>query len=87
MADLHAFDFLGRQLDVRENIKFRGGQFSHWTHQTFPQSGCALAIEFKKFFMDEWTGKPDKTQLETIHRALQATVPGVLEMLETYEKE
>ena len=87
IADLRAFDFLGRHLDVRENVKFKGGQFSRWTHQTFPKSGCSLAIEFKKFFMDEWTGKPDKTQLETIHRALQATVPGVLEMLETYEKE
>jgi N-formylglutamate deformylase len=40
-----------------------------------------LAIEFKKFFMDEWTGKPDKTQLETINQALQSTIPGVLETL------
>ena len=77
------FDFLGRHLDVRENVKFRGGQFSRWIHQTFPESGCALAIEFKKFFMDEWTGEPDKTQLEAIRQALQSTVPGILETLET----
>jgi N-formylglutamate amidohydrolase len=82
MADLQKYNFLGRHLDVRENVKFRGGQFSNWIHQTFPQSGCALAIEFKKFFMNEWTGEPDKAQLEAIHQALQSTIPGVLETLE-----
>jgi hypothetical protein len=81
MDDLRSFDYLGRHLDVRENIKFQGGQFSRWIHQTFPKSGCALAIEFKKFFMDEWTGQPDQLQVETIRQALQSTVPGVLETL------
>jgi N-formylglutamate deformylase len=81
IADLRAFNFLGRHLDVRENVKFRGRQFPHWVHQTFPQTGCALAIEVKKFFMDEWTGEPDRAQLEAIRLALQSTVPGVLEEL------
>jgi N-formylglutamate deformylase len=82
IADLHAFDFLDRQLDVRENVKFQGGQFPRWIHETFPKSACALAIEVKKFFMDEWTGQPDITQLEAIRFALQSTVPGVLEELQ-----
>lgn len=82
MADLRTFDFLGRRLDVRENIKFFGGQFPRWIHQTFPDSACALAIEFKKFFMDEWTGQPDPSQLEAIRLALRSTVPGVLEELQ-----
>ena len=81
MADLRDYDFLGRRLDVRENIKFQGGHFPRWVHQTFPTSGCALAIEFKKFFMDEWTGEPDPAQLTAIGGALQATVPGILEVL------
>lgn len=80
-ADLRAFDFLGRQLDVRENIKFKGGQFPRWIHQTFPVTGCAIAIEFKKFFMDEWSGQPDPRQVTAIGQALQATLPGVLEEL------
>ncbi|MDA1313395.1 MAG: N-formylglutamate amidohydrolase [Acidobacteria bacterium] len=79
--DLRAFDFLGRHLDVRENVKFKGGNFSRWIHQTFPKSGCSLAIEFKKFFMDEWTGKLDERQGQAIQRALESTVPGVLEEL------
>ncbi len=79
---LRAFDYQGRRLDVRENVKFRGGQFPRWIHETFPESGCALAIEFKKFFMDEWTGELDRSAHEAIRRALAATVPAVLEGLE-----
>lgn len=79
---LRAFDYQGRRLDVRENVKFRGGHFPRWIHETFPMSGCALAIEFKKFFMDEWTGELDRSQHETIKRALAATIPVVLAALE-----
>jgi N-formylglutamate amidohydrolase len=79
--DLRTFDFLGRRLDVRENVRFKGGNFARWIHQTFPVTGCALAIEVKKFFMDEWTGVPDQRQLDAVREALEATVPGVLEEL------
>jgi N-formylglutamate deformylase len=82
MADLAAFDFLGRKLDVRENVKFFGGHLSRWTHQQFPNSACVLAIEFKKFFMDEWTGEPDHKTIGMLREALKTTVPGVLEELE-----
>jgi N-formylglutamate deformylase len=81
IADLRAFDFLDRRLDVRENVKFKGGNLSRWIHETFPDSGCALAIEFKKFFMDEWTGKADQDQLEAVRRALEFARQGVLDVL------
>ena len=81
MSDLHDFDYIGRHLDVRENVKFKGGNFSRWTNENFDKSGCAIAIEFKKFFMNEWTGEPDKVQLEAIHQALKLTVAGVVEEL------
>ena len=79
--DLSAYNYNSRNLDVRENVKFQGGNFSRWIHQTFPDSACSLSIEFKKFFMNEWTGKPDIHQLKEIYRALQSTIPGVLEEL------
>ena len=79
--DLRAFDFLGRHLDVRENVKFKGGNFSRSIHERFPHSGCSLAIEFKKFFMDEWSGKLDERQDRAIRGALNFTVPGVPEEL------
>jgi N-formylglutamate amidohydrolase len=82
MADLHAFETLGRHLDVRENVRFKGGQLSAWVHQKFPESACCLAIEFKKFFMDEWTGRLDPEEFEAIAQALRATFPGLLESLE-----
>jgi hypothetical protein len=81
IRDLRAFDFPGGRLDVRENVKFRGGNFPTWVHQAFPRTGCALAIEFKKFFMDEWTGEADHNMLRSIGAALHAAVPGVLEAL------
>ena len=79
---LRSYNFLGRRLDVRENIKFRGGQFSRWIHESFPDTGCSLAIEFKKFFMDEWSGQPDDTQVKSIRQALESAIPGVLEELQ-----
>ena len=85
IRELREAPVLGRQLDVRENVRFRGGNWPRWIHETFPQSGCALAIEFKKTFMDEWTGEEDSTALEDIHAALYSTVPGILEELEKLE--
>jgi N-formylglutamate amidohydrolase len=78
ITDLRAFNFSGRHLDVRENIKFKGGYFPRWIHENFPGSVCCISIEFKKFFMDEWTGEPDQGLLDAIGEALMSTVPGVL---------
>lgn len=80
--DLRAFDFHGRGLDVRENIKFRGGHFCRWIHEKYPQRICALAIEVKKFFMDEWSGTTDADEIECLFHALQSTLPGVQAELE-----
>jgi hypothetical protein len=81
LGDLRTFDFAGRRLDVRENVKFRGGHFSRWIHESFPASGCSLAIEFKKFFMDEYTGELYPEQHQLIVEALRWTIPGILEEL------
>jgi hypothetical protein len=81
IGDLRHVDFLGRQLDVRENVKFVGRQFPRWVHTRFPDSGCALAVEAKKFFMDEWSGEVDETQHGAIRDALASVLPGLLESL------
>ncbi|HET8818554.1 MAG TPA: N-formylglutamate amidohydrolase [Xanthomonadaceae bacterium] len=61
---MRRFDFLGRRLDVRENVAFQGrGQLARFVHERYPGTGCSLAIEFKKFYMDEWTGQPDHAAL------------------------
>ena len=68
----------GHQLDVRENVKFQGGHFPTWIHETFPNTVCAIAIEFKKCFMDEWTGEPNWHHIEELSRALRESLPSIL---------
>lgn len=59
MEAMRAFDFNGRRLDVRENVAFQGqGEQTRFIHERYPRRGCAIALEVKKFFMDEWTGQP-----------------------------
>lgn len=59
-----------RGFDVRENVKFRGGDFGRWVNERFAAVGCSIAIEFKKTFVDEWTGTPDDAAMERIRLAL-----------------
>lgn len=75
---IESYKYKGRRLDVRENVKFIGGNFNHWIHDTFPDQACVLSIEFKKFFMNEWTGEPDQEQLDEIKNLLQKTTEPVL---------
>ena len=64
MEAMRDFDFNGRRLDVRENVAFQGkGEQTRFVHANFPGRGCAIALEFKKFFMDEWSGGPDAAEL------------------------
>jgi len=77
ISDLKHYDYMDQHLDVRENVKFKGRQFATWVHQNFPDSGCVLSIELKKFFMNEWTGKIDAKKLLALYHALKSTLPGI----------
>ncbi|HJR88548.1 MAG TPA: N-formylglutamate amidohydrolase [Aeromicrobium sp.] len=72
----------GRPLDVRENVRFKGRHLARWVHERYPKTGCALALEFKKTFMDEWTGEVDVDHLDSLTSALRNAVPSVLDSLE-----
>jgi N-formylglutamate deformylase len=76
--DLRFFEFPGGRLDVRENVKFFGGDFSRWVNKTFGNRSCTIAIEFKKIFMDEWSDQYDRELLSAIREALEKSVPGML---------
>ncbi len=74
MEAMRGFDFNGRRLDVRENIAFEGkGEQTRFVHEVYPGRGCAIALEFKKFFMDEWSGAPDPAELAAIRRFMAFT--------------
>jgi N-formylglutamate amidohydrolase len=81
IQDLREFDFDGRHLDVRENVRFKGGYFSKWISENFPQTVCVIAIEVKKFFMDEWTGIPDMDKVNLLKNAFLYTRSGIIEEL------
>jgi hypothetical protein len=54
MEKMRGFDFNGRRLDVRENVAFQGkGELARFVHERYPGHGCAIALEFKKVYMDE----------------------------------
>lgn len=57
--------------DCRENVKFKGGNFVRWVNSTYRDRGFALAIEFKKTFMDEWSGIADPAALRRANAALR----------------
>lgn len=67
--------------DVRENVKFRGGHLGRWIGEEFPATACTLSIEFKKTFMDEWTGEPDLSRIGSIRSALGGVLPGLIQEL------
>lgn len=73
---LRGFEFRGRPIDVRENVAFYGkGEQTRFVHDRFPRTGCAIAVEFKKIFMDEWTGEADDDAIRALRGMLTATVP------------
>jgi len=63
---------------VAENVRFKGGHFSQWIDERYAGRGCALALEFKKIFMDEWSGEVNLAHVGRLREALSATVPGLL---------
>ena len=72
------FDFFGRKLRVAENYIFPGGNFSATVAKWFPQKCCTLAIEFRKFFMDEFNGELYPNKFKLIIELLKETIPSVL---------
>lgn len=79
LKSFREFNFEGRHLDVRENVKFPGGYFCQWLYQKYGDKICPIAIEFKKFFMDEWTGEQDERKLQHIRELLIASINPIKE--------
>ena len=71
----------GGEVDARENVAFEGRNVAWFVHDRYPGVGCVLALEFKKTFMDEWTGELDEQRFQACQDALAATLPGLHEEL------
>jgi N-formylglutamate deformylase len=79
--EMRAHPVEGHTLDVRENVRFCGGHLADWVHEHYPETGCVLALEFKKTFMDEWTGHPDSAHLVELARALTDAALHLVDLL------
>lgn len=81
MGDLRDASLGCGPLDARENVAFEGRNLAWWVHDRYPRVGCVLALEFKKTFMDEWSGELDEERLRHAQEGLAAALPGLHEEL------
>jgi N-formylglutamate deformylase len=72
---------LSSSVTIAENVRFQGGFFSQWVNERYAGRGCALALEFKKTFMDEWTDELDEDAVDRLVGALAGTVDGISQEL------
>lgn len=87
VAYLADYDFNGRRLSVAENLAFQGkGEWARFVHDRHPRQGCAIAFEFKKFFMDEWTGAPDPDELDGMRRLVRDSVRVLTELIQARDR-
>jgi len=79
ISEISAHTISGQPIDVRENVAFEGRGLAWFVHDRYPRRGVVLALEFKKIWMDEWTGEVDADRLGECSAALRATLPGLVE--------
>ena len=86
MDCFRSFDYNGRSLDVRENVKFQGGYFGKWLYGQYGKSICPISIEFKKNFMDEHTGKGNDKDIKLISDMVHLSIKTTLKALKEIGK-
>ena len=58
----------GHPLRIAENELFPGGYLTHKMALAYDEKVLVFAIEYKKIFMDEWTGELYKDKIDTLIR-------------------
>ncbi len=66
LAQMKTLAVDGRHITAGENVVFRGGYVSRRLSQAHYDNLLVLAIEFRKIFMDEWSGELYDDRLEQI---------------------
>lgn len=75
--------FYDDTLDVRTNVRFKGGNMPRWINARYKDRGCSIAIEVKKIYMDEWTGALDEGITASIGRILESAAETVRQELQS----
>lgn len=61
----------GRELDVRHNARYPdGGHWPEWVFANYAKDICTITLEYKKFYMDEWTGQCSLAAIEDLRAGL-----------------
>lgn len=75
---LRSVPVAGRTPDVRANVRFpTGGHFPEWVYARWGPRVCTISPEYKKIFMDEWSGHADIAALDALERGLRKAVDAV----------
>lgn len=86
----HSLDFvrsqkyLSENIDIRENVKFKGGYLSEYINEKYGNHGCVLSFEFRKDFMDEWSGEPQMERIMAYRQLLMHVVKELTNHLKAY---
>lgn len=68
----------GRLPDVRRNVRYpTGGHFPEWVYARYGADICTISLEYKKIFMDEWSGAADIGVVEDLRIGLEDAVAAV----------
>ena len=66
-------------IDARENVKFMGRELAAFVHEHYGETSAALAIEFRKDYVDEWTDEVRPRVQKELIVALEQTVEPVID--------
>ena len=73
----------GQKPQVGENIRYPdGGNFPEWLHEIYGKRACVITLEYKKIFMDEWTGTLDIGAAQDLRFGLMHAVAAARRELE-----
>ncbi len=77
VAQLDTAPFKDGTADARVNVRWPdGGNFPEWLHARFGAAACVMTLEYKKAFMDEWTGQADILALQQLRHGLALALAG-----------
>lgn len=62
-----------RHLDVRTNVRYPdGGFWPEWVFDQYGENICTITLEYKKIYMDEWSGDVHLSLLDALYNGLEA---------------
>jgi N-formylglutamate deformylase len=82
-AELEAKPAGDRELDVRRNVRYPdGGHWPEWIFANYGDDVATVTLEYKKFYMNEWSGDAHLPVVEDLRAGLDRAAGAAREALE-----